>query len=248
MKWIIIILSLLLLITPVLAVDSINGYLTDKGEFPTQHWRTAFHEDDALYIQNGGYIYTYNVSPGVNISAYTDRTYESALKVSNSSVHDMKVRDDLLWYVSADALGVLDLTDPLQPVELYESAAISSMTGIFINASGDRIYTCGDNLITWDISDPSAPVVLSTLAISLGPDHCRIAGDGNYLYLVGRYGTTSQTKKVLVIGLANPDVPVVYSDTAFAPATNALQQSAEYFIPPSAITGTSYGWAALAQL
>ncbi|MBK7383619.1 MAG: hypothetical protein IPI81_09825 [Flavobacteriales bacterium] len=72
-----------------------------------------------------------------------------------------------------------------------------------IEVSGNYAYVLGrgnNSILVFDVSTPSAPVLSTTIGMSIAP--FSIAVSGNYAYVVGRYGTD-----MLVFDISTPTAP-----------------------------------------
>ena len=126
------------------------------------------------------------------------------LSIPNKEIAAMYFKDNYLYLSGSEAvdeiwMGAYDLLDPSKPTfawfvkdELIEQIAVSDKYAFLL----------GSKFMTYDISDPEKPILLSSLETSnIGTDAMCISG--NYVYLGGMF------KGISVMDVSNKEKPVL---------------------------------------
>lgn len=128
-------------------------------------------EGDQMYVVgtnnfNGG-IVRFDLGPDpwnpIFLSAYTDRY-----------VHDVYVKGDTAYSaeISDGLLGIIDYSDPFQPVVLSTTTYLNSFThNTWLNDNGSVVFTTDELdaafVYAWDVTDPTSPVLIDGIRSSL---------------------------------------------------------------------------------
>ncbi len=132
---------------------------------------------------------------------------------SLSSIQDVEPYGKHLLVADSgnNRLVVLDVTNPINPAETATLA-----TGIYpigLDVQGGYAYTAnnGDGTMSIiDMTNPSAPMLVTSILLSVGYSPRDVKTVGNYAFVVGANG--SGDGEMFVIDVTNPTSPAVVSD------------------------------------
>jgi len=149
---------------------------------------------------NGNYVYVGNYfDSSVKVIDISDPSTPSQVAViqGSGSPEETIIKDDYA-YIAAGGLKIVDISNPLSPVEVWNDA--DNTTGLDV----DGIYlfdAAGLNgLKIFDISDPTSPIELGVWNTGLNIKD--VAVNGNYAYLATRFSG------LRVIDISDPTNPV----------------------------------------
>lgn len=155
MRRIFLIAILSLFPTCAFAQDSLNISRIWQSE-PSGSIVSIAREGDILYAAQGRYIKTFDISD-FDAPRWLGRVYVAPY------IYDMEEVNGRAYFV-ADSVYVVDCTNPSEPH--VTGSVFGYGTRIAVNASGTNAYTIStDRWRSYDVSDPTNPVVLSTVAI-----------------------------------------------------------------------------------
>lgn len=144
------------------------------------------------------------------------------------SSHNIFIDDNGFMYASFPSLSIYDLNpDPLNPTLL----TVVGSEGHDATVRGDLLIDChgfvGTNL--YDVSDPSAPVLLSTITDPTITYHHQgeISSDGNYLYINDEL-SNNPTPDISVWDISDIANPVRVSDFADQATTHNMYVIGDY--------------------
>ncbi len=175
--------------------DGLTGIRGFSGALYTtdQYGSLYTYDKDSLSLLSS-YYYDRNsdsnpvVIDGVTYAGITPRIRHDTPIISNYAFIPTYTFDpNASFYQQVQGMMVLDLSD----TSAFSPVAMVLPTTSFkgnceIDANGNRAYMlCGGELMTIDISSPTAPVVLSTVSTPLPASRMKISADGLYLYVTG---------------------------------------------------------------
>jgi PKD repeat protein len=183
-----------------------NGtyYLNYVGEAPVN----TFHNhiwNNTIYDGEGFAVRIYDISPGVNLSAMTYKSYEDQL-IFDTSVQSIKTDDNRLYVLTTGLLSIFDLTDRLNPILLGNV----SISGSDVIADGNYAYVAGADLFVIDVSDPENPGLVATCT---SPSITIMDYDGMYIYAGYYSASTSGAKWLAIFDVSDPLNPTLLSQS-----------------------------------
>jgi len=201
MKRLLVIVTFLLLFSPVLAATSTDGaYMKQVATFPVNTFHNYVYKG-TLYSQEGFMTRIYDVSPGVDISKLSERSYVNQISPGGN---DYTVDAGRLYILGGSSLEIYDVSTPHKQL-FPEFLGNVSEGGVRLVVNGNLAYITGAGLKIIDISNPAAPVKISaTNTYSTSS----IAFDGRYAY-TGTLGDLHVT----IWDAVNPHNPVVVNRT-----------------------------------
>jgi len=144
------------------------------------------------------------------------------------SSHNLFINDDGIMYASFPSLRIYDLNpDPLNPALL----TVVGSEGHDATVRGDLLIDChgfaGTNL--YDVSDPSSPVLLSTITDPTITYHHQgeVSSDGNYLYINDEL-SNNPNPDISVWDISDRANPVRVSDFADQATTHNMYVIGDY--------------------
>lgn len=97
---------------------------------------------------------------------------------------------DVLYIADHDGLRVVDVSDPGQPEVLTSLlSVVVDHDAYAVQASGDRLYAAGEDLVIYDVTDPASPVIEARYTLPF--DNTVITGFqmvDNLAYVLPAYG------------------------------------------------------------
>lgn len=113
-----------------------------------------------------------------------------------------------------DAIAVIDISDPTNPIEMGTTGTLASLDGIRdIDVSGDYVYAAvySENALTViDVSDPTNPVEAGTTGAVSNLTPAGLTISGNYAYVTSQLG-----RRLFVIDISDPTTPTVVGQTPY---------------------------------
>jgi hypothetical protein len=100
---------------------------------------------------------------------------------------DVAHAGDMLWLAGTNGLQAVRITDPTRPQLVSTTPLAGGALGEFIRVQGNRAYVLGDALYIFDISNPTAPRLLSRRAVGFELRRMVLDAD-DMLYLVESAG------------------------------------------------------------
>lgn len=121
---------------------------------------------------------------------------------------------DYLFVSCADGLGVIDISDPLFPVDVDVFADVNTydLYGIAVSDDGNYVYAANDDLnslVVIDVSNPAAPSYVGSIVDS----------DMNFCYSVttsGNYVFMNCAGAIVSVDVSNPASPTVVDELIHA--------------------------------
>lgn len=132
--------------------------------------------------------------------------------------YDVDIENDLAYASLSDTIRILDISNPANPLEITK---FSSNYAFEARIEGNRLYTGGYSLCSYDISDPMAPVLVDIKGlpnvanrISVTDDHIVVATDDNLIrFHADEPGILTMTGEINTPGLSNS--VAVYGNYAY---------------------------------
>lgn len=185
----------------VFALDSSNGYLVSAhqttstdgleiGQELSVSVSTEFIEyhNDHVYFRDGSTLYAYNVSDPTNMSQV------GTVDVSDTNGYGIEINPDtnVLYTQVSSGFKAVDISDPtaMSVLGSGSDSNTSQPRGMEIDNTGTYLAQPeygGSRVAVWDVSDPTAPVLMDTAPIN-GESGTSAAWLGDRLYVGTRGG------------------------------------------------------------
>jgi hypothetical protein len=191
----------------------------------------------------GNYLYTLS---GYTMSVFDITTPDAPVlisSISNSAIGDLiKVRGNYAYIIEDGANGfytfsIIDVSNPASPVftgETEYNGGVANANSFDIQGNYVYIATVLDDIEVFDVSTPSAPVLIESFSNSNMPSPQAIVVDGNYAYV------TDYADKIVVLNISNPSslsyVSQVTNSTVLDRAV-AMEKSGDTLFILSSSTG-----------
>ncbi len=167
-------------------------------------------------VEHNGYVYA---AQGCEVRVYpvsndlTWRSYVSRVKF-NTEIYGLDVAGNTLYVASNKDLGIVDITDPRNPVTV-STFHTTSESGIIrdVKIEGTCAYLAvnGAGIQVVNVADPAHPVAGSLVKLTGYNTVMRITTGGNYLY-----AALAGDKRMDILDITDPSRPAFVS--SFAPA------------------------------
>lgn len=201
--------AFLLLISPVLAYTD-GTHMKFVASLPINTYHNYVY-NGTLYSQEGYMTRMYDLSPGVDRTKITQRSFVNQVKVSDTKPNDYTVYSGKLYILSDAALDIFDVSTPYKQLFPVFLGNTSSGGGTRIVINGNLAYITSNGIKVIDISDPATPVLISHTTARQAQ---QIAFDGRYAYtgfLSADIGDTYFTTWDMI----DPHNPVIVNSTQF---------------------------------
>jgi len=154
---------------------------------------------------NAGSHQAYNVANPAALSALMASPLSSA---NGGSTHALVANGRFLYSIGGST-SYLETVDTSVPTAMTLAGTLSGYGNVTASASQGRyLYvTNSGNFYTFDISNPTAPVLISTLAHAYLGDNS-ITVSGQYAYVTNT-GAGSFNSSVIIINISNPQTPII---------------------------------------
>jgi len=134
----------------------------------------------------------------VKISTISDPQIVSQIALAPAIPQEIVIEGDLLA-IANYRLFLYDISDPLAPAELYAMSPDTSVTDVILDG-GLAYLSTSVGLLVSDVSDPSSPSVIGSLAIPPGA----LAKDGNLV-------AATDDPSLRLVDVTNPTNPILLS-------------------------------------
>jgi hypothetical protein len=164
----------------------------------------CFFCHNLMVIQNGyAFLAWGSTLEIVSVADHDNMSLASHLIAIGAGSGDLFLSEGFIFVAGGNALAIINVNNPLEPTITgrFESPGYFRQIGITLN----HLYTIDgamDDLVIFDLTNPTSPAVVSTYPITRGyPDVLEIAGERAYV-------TTSDGDSLAVVNVSTPAAPV----------------------------------------
>ena len=159
-----------------------------------------------LYVAQGSEVRVYDVSTAEKMSALTWKDSLATIPVG-SAVYALEIKSGYLYIGSADRFVIASLKKPSAPSvsgSLDNPYAGSEIRDVVINGNTAYLTLRLEGVLVVDITDKTAPRIISLVTLSGSNQPWRATLSGSYLY-VG----SADDNRLSVLDVSNPVKPVI---------------------------------------
>ena len=186
-----------------------NGtYLKYAGSAQVNTFHNLVYNGTA-YVQEGQNTRIYDLSPGVDLSKIRATSFVNQILTVNGQMAVDPSNNRL--YIGK---YIYDISDRINPVRIGNVSA----SGFPIPA-GNLLYMLGSSITVFDVSNPTAPVRLSSIGSING---VRGTYDGRYIYSGSYSGQGTVSYNLVITDVQDPVNPIVVSRTDTGAEINGI--------------------------